>query len=101
MLTRTILIGRTLLAMCILLAAGVATTAVAADAQPPEANDPLAVVEEFLLARGMGDAWGATAWCAPVLELQDVDGSWWVDPPTTSDWLRQLSDRYDVEQLSP
>ena len=101
MLMRTILTGSAFLVACILLVASVATTAVASEGRTPDATDPLAVVEQFLLARDVGDAWGATAWCAPVLELHDVDGSGWVDPPTTSDWLRQLSDRYDIEQLSP
>jgi hypothetical protein len=84
-----------------LLAAGVATTTLAADGQPPEPTEPLVVVENYLLARDMRDAWGAAIWCAALLELQDVDGSWFVDPPTTSDWLRQLTDRYFIERLSP
>jgi hypothetical protein len=58
------------------------------------------VVEHFLLARDRRDPWGAAVWCDPLLELQDVDGSWFIDTPTTSDWLRQLTDRYFVERLS-
>ena len=30
-----------------------------------------------------------------------MDGSWFVETPTTSDWLRQLTDRYFIERLSP
>jgi hypothetical protein len=88
------------LAACMLLAAGVATIALAADGQQPATTEPLVVVENFLLARDRYDPVGAAVWCAPLLELQDVDGSWFIDPPTTSDWLRQLTDRYFVERLS-
>jgi hypothetical protein len=98
---RAMLTATAPLAACVLLAAGVATTTLAADGQPPEPAEPLAVVESFLLARDMRDAWGAAIWCAALLELQDVDGSWFVDTPTTSDWLRQLTDRYFIERLDP
>jgi hypothetical protein len=98
---RTMFTATAPLAACVLLAAGVATTTLAADGQPPEPTEPLAVVENFLLARDMRDPWGAAGWCAALLELQDVDGSWFVDTPTTSDWLRQLTDRYFIERLGP
>ena len=62
MLMRTILTGGAFLVACMLLVASVATTAVASEGRAPDATDPLAVVEQFLLARDLGDAWGATAW---------------------------------------
>ena len=98
---RTMLAAAALCAALLLLAAGTATNAVAAGGQQPEPTDPLAVVENFLLARDMRDIGGAAIWCAPLLELQDVDGSWFVDPPTTSNWLRQVTDRYFIERLGP
>jgi hypothetical protein len=36
-----------------------------------------------------------------LLALQDVDGEWYVDQPTTRYWLRQLTDRYRLDALSP
>jgi len=64
-----------------------------------DAPEPLVVVEHFLAARDARDADAAMDWCAPLLELQDVDGSWFTDAPTTRDWLRQLTDKYQVETL--
>jgi hypothetical protein len=88
------------LVACMLLAAAATPGAFAAHGQQPEPADPLAVVENFLLARDMRDPAGAAVWCAPLLELQDVDGSWFIDTPTTSDWLRKLNDKYYIERLS-
>ena len=42
----------------------------------------------------------APLWCAPLLELQDRDGSWFIDAPTTGGWLRRLTERYFIERLS-
>ena len=42
----------------------------------------ITVAERFLVAREAGDFYAAAAWCAPVLELQDLDGSWFVDRAT-------------------
>jgi hypothetical protein len=36
-----------------------------------------------------------------MLELQDIDGQWFVDEPTTRYWLRQLTDTYFLDTLSP
>ena len=58
---RTTLAAAALCAALILLAAG----AVAADGQQPEPTDPVAVVESFLLARDMRDAWGAAIGAPP------------------------------------
>ena len=73
----------------------------AASAQQATPTDPVTIVENYLLARDSGDLWGAAGWCADLLELQDVDGSWFVDTAGTSDWLRQLTDRYMIDRLSP
>jgi hypothetical protein len=62
---------------------------------------PLFVVESFLAARNARDPFGATGWCAAMLELQDIDGQRFVDEPTTRYWLRQLTDKYLLETLSP
>jgi hypothetical protein len=70
-------------------------------AQQPPRDEPLFLVESFPAARNAGDVFGATGWCAAVLELQDIDGQWFVDEPTTRSWLRQLTDKYFVETLSP
>jgi hypothetical protein len=50
-------------------------------------------------ARNAGDYWGAAGWCAALLELQDVDGSCFVETATTSDWLRQLTAEYVLDTL--
>jgi hypothetical protein len=87
----------------ILVTAGTTTVASdpASDPQRLEPTHPLAVVESFLLARDSHDPWGAASWCAALLELQDVDGQWFIDRPTTSGWLRELTDRYIIDRLSP
>ena len=72
--------------------------AVAAPSQQPSPSDPVAVVEDFLLARDSGDAFGATRWCAEPLELQDADGSWFVSPWEMAYWLQQINGRYFVER---
>jgi hypothetical protein len=69
--------------------------------QQAEPADPASVVETFLAARDAGDWPAAAEACASLLELQDVDGSWFVDRPTTSAWLRQLVDAYAVETVRP
>ena len=73
----------------------------AAGAQQATPTDPVTIVENYLLARDSGDLWGAAGWCGDLLELQDVDGSWFVDAATNSDWLRQLTGRYMIDRLSP
>jgi hypothetical protein len=67
----------------------------AAPERPPD--PPPAVVANYLLARDMGDFAAAATWCAPLLELQDADESWFVDQPATADWLRQLVHRYRID----
>ena len=69
-------------------------------AQVSGPTDPLSIVQSFLLARDMGDYEGAANWCASLMELQDED-SWFVDPSSTSDWLRQLTTAYLIDTLSP
>ena len=64
-------------------------------------SEPLVVVDSFLTARNAGDPWGAAGWCASLLELQDVDGQWFMDSASTSDWLRQLDDQYLLDTLVP
>jgi hypothetical protein len=61
---------------------------------------PIEVVDRFLAARNAGDYSAAAGWCAALLELQDIDGSWFVDTGTTSDWLRQLSEKYEIDMLA-
>jgi hypothetical protein len=70
-----------------------------AAAQATEPAEPLAVVENFLLARNIGDYSGAASWCATPMELQDED-SWYVDPAATSDWLRQLMEGYLIDTFN-
>jgi hypothetical protein len=84
-----------------LLVTAAAVAAAESSSRPSSDTEPLVVVENFLTARVAGDPWGATGWCAPLLELQDVDGQWFVDAPTTSDWLRQLTGKYVVDVMSP
>jgi hypothetical protein len=103
---RSILIPATLAATFIALGVG-ASPAVAASTSTPapggqhtEPTAPVAIVENFLLARSMGDFFGAAGWCASLLELQDSEASWFVDAPTTSDWLRQLAARYVIDPLA-
>src|SRR5215207_893872 len=90
-----------LLSATLLLTTAGASAASAVTNQQRHPGDPLVVVESFLAARNAGDPWGATGWCAELLELQDVDGQWFVESPTTSDWLRQLTDRYLLDTMSP
>jgi hypothetical protein len=91
----------------IMLTTGAATVAVASGGasltrvQQTEPTDPVTVVENFLLARDLRDLSGATLWSAAVLELQDTEGQRFMDAPTTSDWLRQLTDTYWIERQGP
>jgi hypothetical protein len=89
--------GALVLAATAVLMTAAAVSASESAAQPPPATEPLVVVENFLSDRAYGDFWGAAGWCDALLELQDVDGQWFVDGPTTSYWLRQLSDNYLVD----
>ena len=68
-------------------------------AQQTDETQPVSIVQNFLLARDMGDFSGAESWCAPLLELQD-DDSWFVDQPTMGDWLRRLTDEYIIDTVS-
>ncbi len=99
---RTILTS-TLSAAFMLLAAGTPSAAGGGTlaGQRPEPTDPVTVVENFLVARDTGDPLGAVSWCAALLELQDVDGQWFVDTPTTVQWVRQLTDDYHINRLTP
>jgi hypothetical protein len=83
----------------VLFAHASAAVASASVAQQSHADQPLFVVDHFLATRNAGDYWGAAGECAALLELQDVDGSWFVDGATTSDWLRQLTARYLLDTL--
>ncbi len=97
-----IVLSSTLSAAIILLAV-VTASAAGGDTgagQQLEPTDPVTVVENFLLARDTGDPLGAAGWCAALLELQDVDGQWFVDTPTTAEWVRQLTDQYHIDRLS-
>jgi hypothetical protein len=98
-----IVVTSILSAAFILLAAGTphAARADTVAGQPAEPPDPVTVVENFLLARDTGDPFGAASWCAALLELQDVDGQWFVDTPTTVQWVRQLADEYHIDRLTP
>jgi hypothetical protein len=100
---RSTLRAVTLAAAFIVLSSGASTAAIASSA--PDSGDqqptaPVAIVESFLLARSMGDFWEAAGWCASLLELQDSDGSWFVDAPSTREWLRQLASRYVVDTMT-
>ena len=70
-------------------------------AQALEPGEPLVVVQRFLDARDARDASAAASWCAELLELQDVDGQWFIDTPATIVWLRLLMSNYTVERQSP
>ena len=94
-------IGTMLLGIAALAAAVSTSTAAVSHAQSAPPAEPLVVVESFLLARNSGDPLGASGWCTTLLELQDIDAQWFVDEPTHSYWLRQLTDKYLVETLSP
>jgi hypothetical protein len=95
----TLTVAFTILLTSGTVAAAESNGSLAEGGQPPEPTSALTVVETFLLARNSGDPSAATLWCASWLELQDVDGSWFVDPPTTSAWLRQLTGRYFVDTV--
>ena len=103
---RILLVSATLGAACIVLSSGASTAAVASTSAPasadqqPDPTAPVAIVESFLLAHNVGDFSGAAGWCASLLELQDSDGSWLVDAPTTSEWPRQLANRYVIDPLT-
>jgi hypothetical protein len=71
-----------------------------ARAQATEPPDSLVIVENYLLARNLSDFSGAASWCAPLLELQDVDDSWFVDRSATVDWLRQLTSQYHIDTVA-
>jgi hypothetical protein len=96
--------GVVLLALAVVttVASTVAASApVSADEQlESSSSTALVAVEEFLAARAAGDVWGAAGHCAALLELQDVDGSWFIDTAATSDWLNQLTARYSIDILS-
>jgi hypothetical protein len=97
---RSLHVGAVLVGAAVLIGtAGVPASVSAAQQSPSDA--PLFVVESFLAARNVGDAFGATGWCAVTLELQDIDGQWFVEEPTNRYWLRQLTDKYFVDTLSP
>src|SRR4029077_14079873 len=89
-----VILAPALVAGLLVLVPVIGSGAFAASAQQPALTDPVTIVENYLLARDSGDVWGAAGWCADLLERQDVDGSWFVDAATTSDWLRQLTGRY-------
>jgi len=93
---RVLHVGIVLLGVPVLMAVAVPIAA----AQQSPGYAPLFVVESFLAARDARDPFGATGWCAATLELQDIDGQWFVDEPTTRYWLRQLTDKYLLETLS-
>ena len=88
----------TLAVLAVLIAHATAPSTAAAQQSP--ARDPLSVVDTFLAARNAGDYWAAAGECAPLLELQDIDGSWFVETATTSDWLRQLTAAYLLDTLT-
>jgi hypothetical protein len=95
-----------LIAAFIMLAADTAAavdldSAPAAPGSRPQVPGPLTIVEDFLVARNTGDFAGAAQLCAPLLELQDQDGQWYIDTPTTSAWLHELSDTYLLENFNP
>jgi hypothetical protein len=93
---RALHVGVVLLGVPVLMASAARIAA----AQQSPGYTPLFVVESFLAARNARDPFGATGWCAAMLELQDIDGQWFVDEPTTRYWLRQLTDKYLLETLS-
>lgn len=77
----------------LLLGLGIAPAAASTEA-------PIEVVDRFLAARAVDDYAAAASWCAALLELQDIDGSWFVDTDTTSNWLWQLSQKYEIDMLA-
>jgi hypothetical protein len=102
-----ILLGSAILAAtCIVLGSGASTAAVASGSAPasagqqPDPTPSVPIVENFLFARNMGDFSAAAGWCASLLEVENSGGSWFLDAPTTRDWLRQLANSYVVEPLT-
>jgi hypothetical protein len=69
------------------------------NAQEADDGDWQLIVDNFLLARNMGDYDGAASWCAPLLELQDIEEDWFVDQAVTADWLRQLTQQYLIDTI--
>ena len=45
--------------------------------------------------------WLATRGLEPDIVSAPIDGQWFVDEPTTRHWLRQLTDKYLLDTLSP
>lgn len=93
---RALQVGLVLLGVPVLMAWAVPIAA----AQQSPGYAPLFVVESFLAARDARDPFGATGWCAALLELQDIDTDWFVDEPSIRYWLRQLTDKYLLETVS-
>jgi hypothetical protein len=98
---RPLRVGVMLLGVVVLMAVAGVSGASASHAQQSLPAEPLVVVESFLSARNARDPFSATGWCAALLELQDIDGQWFVDEPSTRYWLRQLTDKYLIDTLSP
>jgi hypothetical protein len=98
---RAVRLGVVLLGGAVLISATGVSAASTAGAQQAPPDAPLVVVESFLAARNAGDSFGATDWCAAVLELQDIDGQWFVDEPAMRYWLRNLTDKYLLDTVSP
>jgi hypothetical protein len=98
---RALRFGVAHLSVAVLMVTAGVSVASASGAQPVASDEPLIVVESFLAARDARDVFGATGWTAALLELQDQDGQWFVDEPTTRYWLGQLTDTYLVETLGP
>ena len=90
-----------LMTAVILLAADAASASApaAANGQESESSEGVTVTESFLLARNLGDFWGAAGWCESLVEVQDVDGSRFFDAATIRDWLRQLTAVYFIETV--
>jgi hypothetical protein len=99
LLMRILLLSSATVAASLIVLGSSAAAPVSAD-QQQDPTAPMAIVENFLLARNMSDFSVAAGWCAPLLELQDSEASWFVDAPTTSDWLRQMASRYVVDALT-
>jgi hypothetical protein len=92
----------TLITLFALLAgAAIANAAVASAAggQLSEPSEPVTTVDDFLLARNLGDFSGAVGWCASLLEIQDLDGPRFLDAPAAGDWLHQLGDTYFIDTV--
>jgi hypothetical protein len=68
-------------------------------AEETDEDGVVSIVENFLLARNLGDFSGAASWCTSLLELQDIDEDWFVDQATTADWLLRLTQQYLVDTV--